>query len=125
MVRGVNYSYIQQWLFAEGKLTLDSAIKLATALQSAARDSQAMQQAGLSSQGQGQVSVSAVKEKKTVSNYNTPSASRKNNIKCYRCLGPHKANVCKFKNEKLFSCSKIGHVLKPCKSKKSDFQGQG
>ncbi|XP_058985045.1 uncharacterized protein LOC131805640 [Musca domestica] len=38
-------------------------------------------------------------------------------VRCYGCGGRHVLKDCKFKNAKCFSCSKVGHISKVCKSK--------
>jgi len=37
--------------------------------------------------------------------------------KCYRCLGDHLANACKFRTADCYLCKKVGHIAKACKSK--------
>ena len=38
-------------------------------------------------------------------------------IMCYRCMGEHLANVCKFCTTECYLCKKVGHIAKACKSK--------
>ena len=41
----------------------------------------------------------------------------KNPIECYRCGGPHLANVCRHITSKCRACAKTGHIAKVCRSK--------
>ena len=41
-------------------------------------------------------------------------------LKCFRCAGSHAPNLCKFKDERCYVCSKRGHITKVCRAKDSN-----
>ena len=45
------------------------------------------------------------------------TGTKSKGLKCFRCAGSHAPNLCKFKEEKCYNCSKKGHIAKVCRAK--------
>ena len=45
------------------------------------------------------------------------TGTKSKGLKCFRCAGSHATNLCKFKEEKCYNCSKKGHIAKVCRAK--------
>ena len=119
LVCGLKVENIQKRLLAETHLTLDKAVKIAVAMETASRDANELQH----KRGQERVNVNKVgaghnkRTKEPTSRYPTSTSSP---IKCYRCGGSHKADKCHHINTKCNFCSKTGHLEKVCLSKKRE-----
>jgi hypothetical protein len=113
LVCGLNDPVIQKRLLTEGDgLTLERAITLAQALESAVKDAQALQ-------------VHVPVGPQHVFNVTPPKSSFKvrqradrQTATCYRCgrIG-HNPENCRFKNEICYNCRKVGHISSVCRSK--------
>ncbi|XP_062604323.1 uncharacterized protein K02A2.6-like [Saccostrea cucullata] len=114
LVCGLKYEAIQKKLLSEADLTFEKAIRIATAMETAEKDT-------LSFTGNS-TPVHYVKSK--------PNHWRDRKGKnpkpmvtvrqCFRCGGKHDADTCKFKNTKCFKCDKIGHLAKKCRHERGN-----
>ena len=99
---------IQRRLLAEPSLTLDKAIEIAIAMESADRNARDLQKT------QHPQTVNVLK-------YQSPSKAPDRNaqtVECYRCGGAHLATDCRFKDSECRWCKKKGHIARVCRSKK-------
>ena len=51
-----------------------------------------------------------------------PEKQQKVTTPCYRCLGRHSPASCKHRTTECLACKKVGHLARPCKTKKNDDQ---
>jgi hypothetical protein len=116
---------VQKRLLSRGdQLGLDEVQRIVLASEMALSDSE-----NLHKSGNYLNKVSTTRQTKSVddSNLNIKHRNRgnvpKKGISCYRCLGNHYANECKFKDTKCHLCKLIGHIKKACKSKINDRLG--
>ena len=109
LVCGINDDRIQLRLLGEPRLTYQKAMELAQSMEAAGKNAQDLREPK-------SIAVNAVAPKDT-----TPSAVQ---VKCYRCGGMHKAQVCRFKNATCYTCGKHGHLKKVCRSGKPHNCGQ-
>jgi len=106
LVCGVRDEKIQQKLLREKKLTLNSALKIAQAMESATKYSMPIQKHQASFQEEGE----------TVNKlYVQPK--RNNQSQCYRCGSNHLPDKCPFKDKECFYCHKKGHTVRKCRQK--------
>ena len=56
----------------------------------------------------------------------TGRSKTRSTVTCYRCLGDHLANACKFRTTECYLCKKlkVGHIAKACKSKQKGKKSQ-
>ena len=109
IVCGVNDDAIQKRLLAEPDLKFSKAVKLAQAMESAAKDVKELQYpAGNASRG--------VQEVHKVTQ--PVHMKEKSALSCYRCgKSGHNPSQCLFKQAKCFLCGKTGHLRSVCRSK--------
>ena len=106
LVCGIENGPIQRRLLAEPSLTLDKAIKIALAMESADRNAKDLQK------------PLAVHVLKNQSPSRVPGRSSQTD-ECYRCGGAHLATDCHFKDSECRWCKKKGHIAHVCRSKKA------
>ena len=104
VVCGVNHEGIQRRLLTEKNLTFETALDLATSIEAAEKNVKTLSAS--------QVSATPPSSAAEV-NYAKDSKM----LKCYRCGGKHKANVCKFKEAECHFCKKKGHIASVCRAK--------
>lgn len=109
LVCGVNDKVIQKRLLSETDLSLDNMVKVAQAMESAAKNSVTM--------SNGVTGASKAEDvHKTDSQHRKKSAGKSS---CYRCGSKdHLATLCRFKEAKCHGCGKIGHIKKACRNTK-------
>ena len=132
LVCGINHVPIQKRLFAESNLTFKKAFEIAQAMESAEKNAEDLQREGAcaaASQGlptskPGQSNYMSnpkgVHKKSKQQTYTqkggTNSNASSSKKSCYRCLGDHNPNDCKFKTVTCHKCKKYGHIAVACKS---------
>ena len=114
LVCGIKHGNIQKKLLSESDLTLQKAIDIATAMETAAKDAVELQQQHRPD------SVHQLSKKPTS---NTKPKER--NKACFRCdRFNHTPDECRFKEDTCHFCSKKGHIERACLSKKAQQKNQ-
>ena len=114
LVRGIENSHIQQRLLSEPNLTLDKAVEISLAMESADRNAKDLQKTPLRG-------VNAISPLVKLHSRAPPSATpRTRAVECYRCKGPHLATECQHKHSECKNCKKKGHLARVCRSKKAE-----
>ena len=132
LVCGINHVPIQKRLFAESNLTFKKAFEIAQAMESVEKNAEDLQREGacaaasqgLASSKPGQSNYmsnpKAVHKKSKQQTYTQKGGTNSNTSSskksCYRCLGDHNPNDCKFKTVTCHKCKKYGHIAVACKS---------
>lgn len=113
LVCGINDEHIQRRLLSEPdeKLTLTSAIELATAMETAAKDVAELQQTG---------AEGPVHKLQLVASNQKPSAAG-----CFKCGGTHKPANCRFVDTVCHNCRKKGHLARKCHNARQPRQNRG
>ena len=104
LVCGLFQAHIQRKLLSEDGLTVDRAMSIAVAMETAAKDALELRE-----------SVPTPSEQ-PVNQVSAGSAAKPVTRVCYRCTGRHDPSTCRFKDEVCFGCSKRGHTRKVCRS---------
>ncbi|XP_065915317.1 uncharacterized protein [Dysidea avara] len=116
LVCGIENGRIQRRLLAEPNLTMDKAVEISIAMESADHNAKDLQKTQLPA-------VNAVRPPvKTHSKappQSTGNVSCTRVVKCYRCGEPHLATECQFKDTECHLCKKKGHLARVCRSKKA------
>ena len=112
LVCGVNDTQIQRRLLAEPRLTLDTALGLAQAIEAAAKDSSDVQRVTQTQAIPSHINV--LRHSRGPKPHPTVSDQT-----CQRCGGSHSPVTCRFKTFTCRYCHKKGHLEKVCRSKKA------
>ncbi|XP_013404718.1 uncharacterized protein K02A2.6 [Lingula anatina] len=108
-VCGLLHEGTQKKLLATKDLTLEMAFDVAMAMELAHCHSQQFRPPIAEPANVHKVTTSNSKES------NRPAVRKNKSVnKCWRCTGNHSPNDCRFKDEKCFVCSKVGHIAKVC-----------
>ena len=103
---GINEEKIQRRLLHKVNLTVENALRIARAIETAAKNSLEMQQGGLTSTtNQAPVAVHQTSSRRD----HTPEKS-----KCSRCLGWHFPKPCRFETAECRKSNKRGHIARAC-----------
>ena len=114
LVCGIKHGNIQKKLLSESELTLQKAIDIATAMETATKDAVELQQQHRPD------SVHQLSKKPTS---NTKPKER--NKACFRCdRFNHTPDECRFKEDICRFCSRKGHIERACLSKKAQQKNQ-
>ena len=121
LVCGIENGRIQRRLLAEPNLTMDKAVEISIAMESADRNAKDLQKTQLPA-------VNAVRppvKTHSKARSNAPpqsigNVSRTRVVECNRCGGPHLATECQFRDTECHLCKKKGHLARVCRSKKAD-----
>ena len=128
LVCGVNDERIQRRLLAESQLEFKKAIELATAMETADKNTRDLQNGNPSAsenpkeQAVNRVSKDPPKDPKLPPrNSKQPNATRER----FRCGGQfHDADKCRYKNEECFKCYKKGQRANKCRSSRGRRNGR-
>lgn len=115
LVCGLLNEQIQKKLLTVADLNLTKAIEIAVAMETASKDAIELRNASGTSTPVHKMRARN-RRKPQVPAQNQPS--RKKPLECYRCKGPHTADVCRFKNAYCNNCKKKGHIQAACQGKK-------
>ena len=99
LVRGMNEINIQRKLLSTAKLSLQSAVEIAQAME-------------MTDKWANEMASGAEEEPMRLNFQSDPS--------CYRCGGTHYATKCKFANTICNFCKKTGHLARVCKRKRKE-----
>ena len=123
LVCGIRHERLQSRLLSEPGLTLQSAVDLAMAQESAAA-SAAELSAGLTAEGAGEPAVHRVGESGPPAHQARPRQSGghagggggqgRAAASCSRCLRRHHPDSCPFRTKQCFRCGRTGHVRAVC-----------
>ena len=112
LVCGIKHGNIQKKLLSESDLTLQKAIDVATAMETAAKDVVELQKQHIPD------SIHQLSKKPT-----SNTKLKKNNKACFRC-DRFTPDECRFKEDIYLFCSKKGHIERACLSKKAQQKNQ-
>ena len=114
LVCGIKYGNVQKKLLSESDLSLQKAIDIATAMETAAKDAVELQQPHRPD------SVHQLSKKPT-----SNTKLKEKNKACFRCdRFNHTPDECRFKEDTCRFCSKKGHIERACLSKKAQQNNQ-
>ena len=106
LVCGIDNGPMQRRLLAEPALSLDKAVEIALAMESAERNARDLQKS------QHPQAVNVLKN-------HSAAPQRTRTVECYHCGGAHLATECRFKDTECRLCKKKGHLARVCRSKKA------
>ncbi|CAG2223037.1 unnamed protein product [Mytilus edulis] len=109
LVVGIKSDRIQRRLLAEPNLTFEKALEIATAMETAEKNTQDIQASGTNGTFEKQIN-------KVSKSYTRNNSGNSKQGDCYRCGGNHLATACRFKDEKCHSCKKKGYIAKKCRN---------
>ena len=113
LVCGVNDERIQRRLLAESQLEFKKAMELATAMETADKNTRDLQNGNSSArENPEEQQVNCVTKDPPKEPKLPPRDSKQPNARreCFRCGGQfHDADKCRYKNEECFKCHKKGH----------------
>ena len=108
LVCGVNDTCLQRRLLAESSLTFETALKLATAWESAEKNAKDLQGAQASEDNHVIGRITRTRRHR--------EEGKEREVECYRCKGQHDADKCRFRDAECFRCRKKGHLVRACKN---------
>ncbi|XP_053724301.1 uncharacterized protein LOC128760685 [Synchiropus splendidus] len=111
IVCSINDDRIQRRLLAETDLTVDKALSIAVASETATGNAQDLQNPG--------AKCFKVKQGSPVVD-KSPGVVKE----CYKCKGQHNTSECRFKSGKCHACGNLGHIARACRDKKTQKWGQ-
>ena len=97
---------MERRLLAEPALSLDKAVEIALAMESAEHNARDLQKS------QHPQAVNVLKN-------HSAAPQRTRTVECYRCGGAHLATECRFMDTECRLCKKKGHLARVCRSKKA------
>ena len=116
-VCGLKAENIQKRLLSEAALTLEKALEISQAMETAAKDATELQSL------QQEAAVHTFQKGRRQARPSSQFKQQKIKKPCYRCNGTnHTPDRCKFKDETCHACSKKGHIKRACLSKKQSDQ---
>ena len=117
LVCGVADEQMQRRLLQEAGLTYVKAMEIATAMESAAKNS--VDLAAATATNSQPIHKFQDKPRKGQPQGHS-SQSQTTTTACYRCKGKHQPADCPFKDSVCFHCERVGHISKACRGGKQD-----
>jgi hypothetical protein len=120
-VLGIRHERIQRQLIGESTLTFPKAVELAKRTEATMANVEALtasepaKPVTPSTEVSENVEVDFVKRQKRQTHVRTDHSA-----KCFRCLGSHSGDICRFKTATCHKCNKVGHLSRCCKSTSSE-----
>ena len=121
LVCGVNHEGIQRKLLSEKNLTYEKAWEIALTMETAEKGTKDLKTQDATGMQKGILYTPHQKPKQQPASGRN---KRQSAVTCYRCLGEHLANACKFRMTECYLCKKVGHIAKACKSKQKNKKNQ-
>ncbi|XP_062615419.1 uncharacterized protein LOC134277149 [Saccostrea cucullata] len=125
-VCGINSESVQKKLLAEPALTLDTAVKIAHAMETAGRDATELREQRNTGTVH-KVNLNGRPSQKSKSRFSAkpqsqkmPAPAQRTHKDCWRCGGEHSVMNCKHINSICRYCSKKVHIERACLKKKKD-----
>ena len=112
LVCDINDHRVQRRLLAEPTLTLEKALELAQAAETAERNAKEIGRAAPTT------TIHAVSSDQRQKKGGARQSTNARPSQCYRCGGKHLADKCRFKDSECHHCGKMGHIAKACRSKR-------
>ena len=124
LVCGLYHAAVQQKILAEAELSLDRAIQIAQACESARQETQTLR--GQTPQSARHTETAfGVTQSTTGGSSQTAKASDKGKA-CSRCNGTnHSSDKCRYKSFICHYCKKTGHIIQACRKKERDKSNDG
>ena len=113
LVCSINYQATQKRFLAEKNLTLEKVLEIALAIEAADKDVKQLHKPATTAvmyQTQSKTRCPPRQEASILRQVHKP---------CYRCLGNHAPQTCKFKEAECHKCKKVGHIAKACQTKQT------
>lgn len=116
-VSGIISTRIQKKLLEQEEMSFEDAVRIAQNVEVAEKEASLLQGPVNNTT---RIEVNTVRKSAPVK-INTSSGSgvhqQHNQLRCYRCGGPHPANTCPYVGYQCRKCSKKGHLAKVCRNK--------
>ena len=124
LVCGLSNIMIQQKLLSEETLTYETAVNIATAMETAARDVKLLHMDSMykSNKTRWDMPDSEVHKLSFPPNkfrsYSDQKPPTSGGV-CYRCRGQHRSDKCPFKESECHFCQKKGHIFRACRNRQA------
>ena len=130
LVVGMNEEHIQRKLLQETGLTFEKAMEIAVAMETSSKNLKELTshvvpdvEGGVNkmfssgTRNKSQQQLQGGKQEYKMYTHPQGSSPEGKNKSCFRCLGRHDPNTCRYKGEVCFACQKKGHIKTACRSK--------
>ena len=124
LVCGLYYAAVQQKILVEAKLSLDRAIQIAQACESAREETQTLR--GQTPQSARQMETAFGETQSTTGGSSQSAKASYKGKACSRCNGTnHSSDKCRYKSFTCHYCKKTGHIIQACRKKERDKSNDG
>ena len=120
LVCGVNHKGTQRKLLAEKNLTYEKALEITLTMETAEKGTEDLKAHDMMVAPK---DIHYTPLSKSKQHYKAGTSKTQSTVTCYRCLGEHLTNACKFCTAECHLCKKVGHIAKACKSKQKNKKG--